>query len=97
MGFREESDCVGCETCVGTCAYRYSERYVLVCDKCGCDVDKLYRVNNDELCRECAVEESKDELIEYAEEESGEEVDPDFIDEDIVTEFLENMYEVVND
>lgn len=95
---RTETDCVNCGLpCVGYCAYKNSETIYLTCDKCGSDAERLYKVDYEELCRECAISECKDELVKYAEEESGEEVDEDFIDDDVIDEFLGNMFEVITD
>lgn len=64
MSIRRESSCVSCGLpCTSRCSYYGSEEIYLVCDKCGSDADKLYDVNGQELCIDCAIEECKDEII----------------------------------
>lgn len=50
---RYENRCVGCETCMIGCKNK-SVR-VLVCDECGCEVEKLYVADADELCEDCYI------------------------------------------
>lgn len=53
---RGKIECCDCATpsypCRGnTCSNRH--RQVLICDKCGEEVEKLYRTGDGELCEEC--------------------------------------------
>lgn len=54
-----EDECVGCPTelgCMGsTCPYRNVPH--LYCDKCGDDVEKLYKYDGQEICEECLLKE----------------------------------------
>ena len=70
MSIRRESQCVSCGLpCTSKCTYRGNYDTFLVCDKCGSDVEKLYDVNGEELCIECAAEVCKEEIIkEYSSE-----------------------------
>ena len=50
-----ESDCVGCGLpCTSTCPY-YGNSMHLYCDKCGDEVNVLYKKHSDELCIKCLV------------------------------------------
>ena len=54
-----ENDCIGCAApgypCLGeSCRYRNVKH--LYCDDCGDDVDKLYCVDDQELCEDCLLE-----------------------------------------
>lgn len=51
-----ENNCVDCGLpCLGdTCPHKYTAH--LYCDRCNDDVDKLYKVNDEELCSECALD-----------------------------------------
>lgn len=55
-----EDECCGCATenypCIGSaCPYRHVKH--LYCDKCGEDVEKLYKFDGKELCGDCALKE----------------------------------------
>lgn len=64
MSIRTEEQCVSCGLpCTSTCMYYGKVDIYLTCDKCGCDTDKLYDVNGQELCVDCATEECKEEII----------------------------------
>ena len=64
-----ESNCVGCGLpCVPYCSYNRSS-VVCTCDKCKAEVDVLYQIGDDELCRDCAIEECKEDIVDcYADE-----------------------------
>lgn len=52
-----ESECVGCETCVG-CGRRYrkyAELEDLTCDLCGDSVEKLYVAEGKQVCASCVL------------------------------------------
>lgn len=56
---RQITECFDCATpsypCRGyTCPNR--NKRVLICDKCGEEVEKLYRTEDGELCEECVLE-----------------------------------------
>lgn len=60
-----QNDCCGCAVpaypCLGdSCPLRHSRH--LYCDKCGDDVEKLYYLNGEELCKNCVLE--KLEIVE---------------------------------
>ena len=60
-----QNDCRGCAVpaypCLGdSCPLRHSRH--LYCDKCGDDVEKLYYLNGEELCKNCVLE--KLEIVE---------------------------------
>lgn len=61
------SNCVGCETCIGTgCPNRRKHREV-TCDCCGAELmdnRDLYRINGKDLCIDCLIEEIGAEIIE---------------------------------
>lgn len=65
MASEIRNDCVGCTALGLPCRHCYMGRdyRVLICDKCGTEVDMLYIIDNDseELCGECA----KEKAIEY--------------------------------
>ena len=50
-----EDECVGCPPemgCLGnSCRYKNVKHFY--CDKCGEDVEELYKVDGEELCEEC--------------------------------------------
>lgn len=52
--------CCGCAApaypCMGSTCPNLQEYEVLICDKCKDEVDKLYIVDGDELCSDCALE-----------------------------------------
>lgn len=60
MASEIRNDCVGCTALGLPCRHCYMGRdyRVLICDKCGTEVDMLYIIDNDseELCGECAKE-----------------------------------------
>ena len=53
-----ENECVGCPPemgCLGnSCPYKNVKH--LYCDKCGEDVEELYIVDSDELCKDCLLD-----------------------------------------
>ena len=55
---RTENDCVGCPDgmlCLGTsCPYRNVVHHY--CDECGDDVPMVYKLDGEELCKECLAE-----------------------------------------
>ena len=54
-----EDECVGCPTelgCLGS-ACPYMNVPHLYCDKCGSDVEKLYKYKGVEICEECLLAE----------------------------------------
>ena len=64
-----ENECYGCATesypCLGSACYN---RHVphFYCDKCGEDVEELYKVDGEELCEDCLKNNfEKVELEEY--------------------------------
>ena len=64
-----ENECCGCATesypCLGSaCPNRHVPHFY--CDKCGEDVEELYKVDGEELCEECLKDNfEKVELEEY--------------------------------
>ena len=53
-----ENECVGCPTelgCMGNACPNRNVRH-LYCDKCGDDVEKLYKYNGQALCAECLLD-----------------------------------------
>lgn len=58
-----EDDCVACDRpCLGrACPYRNVKH--LYCDRCNTEVDTLYLLDGEELCRDCAEEVANDEYI----------------------------------
>ena len=54
-----EDECVGCPTemgCIGSvCPNRNVPHFY--CDKCGDDVEKLYKYDGQEICEECLLKE----------------------------------------
>lgn len=55
----EENRCSGCDAalypCIGdSCSLRHCR--VLICDLCGDEVNKLYRVDDGEYCATCVLE-----------------------------------------
>lgn len=53
-----ENECVGCPPemgCLGSCC-PYAEVRRLYCDKCKQEVPKLYVVDGDQFCKECATD-----------------------------------------
>lgn len=54
-----EDECVGCPAeigCLGSsCPYKNVRH--LYCDICGFEVDKLYKINGDEICEKCLAKE----------------------------------------
>lgn len=55
---RTENDCCGCAVpaypCLGdSCPLRHQKHYY--CDSCGDEVDKLYRLDGEELCESCVL------------------------------------------
>ena len=64
-----EDECCGCATesypCLGSaCSNRNVPHFY--CDKCGEDVEELYKVDGEELCEECLKDNfEKVELEEY--------------------------------
>lgn len=56
----EQDECCGCATesypCIGDiCPRRHT--VVLICDECGDEVEKLYKVDGMQLCSRCALNE----------------------------------------
>ena len=56
----EENRCCGCAApgypCLGdSCELRHYR--ALHCDKCGGEIDKLYKYDNEEICEECLLKE----------------------------------------
>lgn len=56
----ERDECCGCATelypCLGdSCPRRHTA--VLICDECGDEVEKLYKVDGMQLCSRCALNE----------------------------------------
>ena len=54
--YRDE--CVGCppeDDCLGTICQNRNVRH-LYCDECGDEVDRLYKVENEEICEDCLKE-----------------------------------------
>ena len=68
MAVKFENECVGCPPemgCLGN-SCRYKNVKHLYCDKCGEDVEELYKVDGEELCEECLKDNfEKVELEEY--------------------------------
>ena len=56
MAIRYENQCVDCGFPCRYEACRYYKVAIPVCDECGEDVDKLYRLDGDELCETCVLE-----------------------------------------
>lgn len=54
-----EDECVGCPTEMGCMRSACPNRNVkhLYCDKCGDDVEKLYKHDGQEICEECLLKE----------------------------------------
>lgn len=54
-----ECECVGCPTELGCMGNACPNRNVkhLYCDKCGDDVEKLYKYDGQEICEDCLLEE----------------------------------------
>lgn len=50
---KRESDCRGCAECKGCGRDRLRDVEYLECDSCGGDVNKLFVINEKELCEEC--------------------------------------------
>lgn len=50
-----ENECVSCGFPCRHDACRYYRVKHLYCDKCGCEVDKLYILDDEELCDECVL------------------------------------------
>ena len=54
-----ENECVGCPPergCLGSaCPNRNVRR--LYCDRCGCEEEKLYKHDGEELCADCLLDE----------------------------------------
>lgn len=49
-----ESDCVGCALhCLGNGCSHYNEVKVLICDHCGDEADRLYQVDDKQVCEYC--------------------------------------------
>lgn len=72
MAYYVSNDCVGCATssypCLGSeCDLRHVMHYV--CDKCGDEVEELYRVDGSDICYECAHDKFFDslEVVHYEE------------------------------
>ena len=64
-----ENECCGCATesypCFGSACPNRNVKH-LYCDKCGEDVEELYKVDGEELCEECLKDNFKKvELEEY--------------------------------
>ena len=69
MATQKEGACIGCCSPCEGCSYNGTYNLYLVCDKCGCRADVLYIVENEELCRDCAIEECKEDIVDkYADE-----------------------------
>ena len=48
-----EDLCVDCDYCIGFgCPYK-KKTPVHYCDECGCELDDVYEVDDEELCEEC--------------------------------------------
>ena len=56
-----ENECVGCPPEIGCLGSGCPNRNVkhLYCDKCGEDVEELYKVDGEELCEECLLKRFK--------------------------------------
>lgn len=56
----ERDECCGCATesypCLGD-SYPRRHTAVLICDECGDEVEKLYKVDGMQLCSRCALNE----------------------------------------
>ena len=56
----ERDECCGCATesypCLGDSCHR-RHTVVLICDECGDEVEKLYKVDGMQLCSRCALNE----------------------------------------
>lgn len=72
MAYYISNDCVGCATegypCLGSeCDLRHAIHYI--CDKCGDEVEELYRVDDGDICYECAHDKFFDslEVVHYEE------------------------------
>ena len=56
---KKVDNCVGCRTifgsCMGTLCPNHA-RLALVCDICGGEEEKLYKVDGQEICEECLLE-----------------------------------------
>lgn len=54
-----EDECVGCPTELGCMGNACPNRNIkhLYCDKCGDDVEKLYKYDGQEICEDCLLEE----------------------------------------
>ena len=64
-----ENECCGCATesypCLGSACPNWNVKH-LYCDKCGEDVEELYKVDGEELCEDCLKNNfEKVELEEY--------------------------------
>ena len=58
-----EDECVGCDLhCIGRACPYQNVRH-LYCDHCGDEVDRLYLVDGDEVCADCAERLYNDESI----------------------------------
>jgi len=55
MAIRYENQCVSCDFPCRYEACRYYKVAIPVCGECGGDVDKLYRMDGEELCEVCVL------------------------------------------
>lgn len=67
----ERDECCGCATesypcLVDSCSRRHT--IVLICDECGDEVEKLYKVDGMKLCSRCALNELEE--VDYERERS---------------------------
>ena len=51
-----ENDCVGCPQGCINCGRKHSRYVYLICDKCGDEVDALYKLDGEELCSSCVLD-----------------------------------------
>lgn len=64
---RYENECVDCGFPCYDCRYRRQVKH-LYCDTCGQEVDTLYWVDGDQVCKDCALDILFDQLEEVTEE-----------------------------
>ena len=59
-----EDECVGCEHCMGKVCPNLNVKH-LYCDRCGCEENSLWKLEDEELCKDCvfdAILESLEEI-----------------------------------
>lgn len=65
-----EYNCVGCDTCVGSCAYYNNETYeYYACDGCGESDTTLYHDGKKHYCSRCLAGAHKEDFIKVLWEE----------------------------